>query len=74
MRFQVAISFAGEQRDEARQIAQQLKDAGLNVFFDDDFEAEMWGRDLNDYLTNIYMNESEYSDAHFRGLRQESLD
>jgi hypothetical protein len=60
MRFQVALSFAGEQRDEARQIAQQLKNVGLRVFFDEDFEAEMWGRDLNDYLTNIYLKESEY--------------
>lgn len=56
--FHVAISFAGENRDIAQNMAEQLKDKGVKVFYDNDFQDELWGKDGYTYLSNIYSNRS----------------
>ena len=44
--FEVALSFAGEERKYVEQVAQRLHERGIAVFYDR-FEAEyLWGRDL----------------------------
>lgn len=60
MKYDVAISFAGEQREEAREIAQCLTSAALKVFFDEYHVAELWGRDLYEHLSDIYQNQAQY--------------
>ncbi len=40
MKFDVVISFAGEDRKLARQINEELKTAGISTFFDEDFQAD----------------------------------
>jgi hypothetical protein len=52
--YDVAISFAGEDRSIAEDIARRLDAAGYSVFYDD-FEAErLWGRDLPVELGKVY--------------------
>ena len=58
--YDVALSFAGEQRPYVRQLATALSMHGLSVFFDEFREAEMWGKDLGDYLDLIYRKQSRF--------------
>jgi hypothetical protein len=59
-RFDFAISFAGPQRDIARTIRNELVKKGFKVFFDEDFETEMFGKDGLSYMRKIYSEESRY--------------
>ncbi len=45
--FAVAFSFAGPQRPLAERLANMVRDAGFNVFYDAFYEADLWGKDLN---------------------------
>jgi hypothetical protein len=60
MKYDVTISFAGEERKEARGLAACLKAAGVEVFFDEYQDAELWGEDLYEHLSEIYQNDSRY--------------
>ncbi|MBX3634193.1 MAG: toll/interleukin-1 receptor domain-containing protein [Rubrivivax sp.] len=51
-RYDVALSFAGEDRSQALALATRLQRAGLRVFFDR-FE-ELWGQDLSERLHEVY--------------------
>jgi len=44
-RFDFALSFAGSDRKVAREIRDQLKNAGFSVFIDEDFVYEMIGKE-----------------------------
>lgn len=58
--FDVAISFASEQREYARHLANYLKENNIMVFFDEFEQTEMWGEDGLEYLENIYTKKSDY--------------
>jgi hypothetical protein len=60
MEFDVAISFAGEQRAEARAIADTLTRAGVKVFFDEYEAADLWGKDLYEHLAEVYRRRAQY--------------
>ncbi len=60
MEYDVAISFAGEQRKEARDIAKGLTDAGVKVFFDEYEGAELWGKNLYEHLSEVYKDRAQY--------------
>ncbi|MBF0136043.1 MAG: TIR domain-containing protein [Magnetococcales bacterium] len=60
IRFDIAISFSGNERDFARKIASRLDDNNINVFFDEFYKAELWGEDLYEELGEIYMHRSKY--------------
>src|SRR5215831_9709039 len=59
--FDVAVSFAGEDREFVEEVVAQLKKAGLRVFYDSDHAAEMWGEDLIEYLDDIYRMKARYA-------------
>src|SRR5437773_637467 len=59
-KFDVAISFAGEQRQEAEAIASLLKKAGLSVFYDGYEKASLWGKDLYVHLAEVYQEKAKY--------------
>ncbi len=44
--YDVAISFAGEDRGIAKEIAEGLTKLGIGVFFDQFYQAQLWGKDL----------------------------
>ena len=58
--FDVAISFAGEDRGIANQLAQLLKASGLLIFYDDDERSQLLGENLFEYLIEIYKNQASY--------------
>ena len=58
--FDVALSFAGEQRDYVRQVAERLEGQGIKVFYDEFFESQLWGRNLPNYLKDVYYSKSNY--------------
>lgn len=59
-KYDVVISFAGEDRDVAKTLATALTLRGLTVFYDEYASAELWGKDLYSHLTTVYRDESKY--------------
>ena len=53
-RWDVALSFAGAQRDYVRQVAEALKARGVSCFYDADEQPALWGRFLAEELPAIY--------------------
>ena len=53
-RWDVALSFAGAQREYVDQVAQALKGQGVRCFYDADDEIELWGKYLAEELPVIY--------------------
>ena len=58
--YDVALSFAGEDREYVAKVAAYLKDKGIRVFYDNFEQIDMWGKDLFEYLEKIYRNDSRY--------------
>lgn len=54
--YDVALSFAGEDRAYVERIAKQ----GIKVFYDKFETANLWGKDLYQYLSDIYRNKAEF--------------
>ena len=42
--FDVAISFAGTEREHAQRLAETVRDAGYAVFYDDFYPEQLWGK------------------------------
>lgn len=59
-RYDIAISFAGEDRQVAEEIATLLKLHDISVFYDDFEKAELWGKDLYEYLARIYSKDARH--------------
>jgi len=53
-RWDVALSFAGAQRDYVGQVAEALKARGVRCFYDADEQIELWGKYLAEELPAIY--------------------
>jgi len=59
-KYAVAISFAGEDRAFAEDVAEGLRDAGIEVFYDYFYTAALWGEDLSVKLQEVYNDSSEF--------------
>ncbi|WP_109117125.1 TIR domain-containing protein [Azospirillum sp. TSO22-1] len=53
-KYEVALSFAGEQRHYADRLARSLQARGVSVFYDGFERARLWGRDLAEEFHGIY--------------------
>jgi hypothetical protein len=58
--YDVALSFAGHERDYVREVAHSLKRSGYKIFFDEDEEVSLWGENLIEKLDEIYRKQSRY--------------
>ena len=58
--FDVAISFAGEDREFARELAESLKARKLAVFFDEFEKEKLWGSNLYDHLSKVYTESAKF--------------
>ncbi|MEW6356651.1 MAG: TIR domain-containing protein [Planctomycetota bacterium] len=58
--YDVALSFAGENRGYVEQVAEQLVRIGVTVFYDRFEQVDLWGKDLAEHLGQVYSH-----DAHF---------
>lgn len=59
--YDIALSFAGENRDYVEQVATLLSAAGVKVFYDRFEEANLWGKNLYEYLIEIYRDKAFYT-------------
>ncbi|MGH9891596.1 MAG: toll/interleukin-1 receptor domain-containing protein, partial [bacterium] len=58
--YDVALSFAGENRAYVDEVAELLKKANVTVFYDKYEQVAMWGRDLQEHLAEVYQSKARY--------------
>lgn len=58
--YDVALSFSGEHRSFVREINNRLTQFGIRVFFDEEYQADMWGENLYDYLSAVYRTKARF--------------
>lgn len=56
----VAVSFAGEDRDIVENLKNILNESGYTVFYDFDVQHQLWGIDLRTKLADVYANDAQY--------------
>ena len=59
-RYDVCLSFAGEDRDYVDKVAEELRAAGVRVFYDLYEQVDLWGKDLYVHLNDIYSGAAKY--------------
>jgi hypothetical protein len=57
-KFDVALSFAGEEREYVEKVAASLFRTGINVFYDQYEEVDMWGKNLTTHLESIFSTDT----------------
>jgi TIR domain len=60
VKYDLALSFAGEDRDIARKIADGVLALNYQVFFDEYEKAQLWGADLTAELGRIYGEDARF--------------
>ena len=58
--FDVLLSFAGAERHYARAIHDVATENGLRVFLDEEFQHEIWGKNLVEYLDKTYRERGHF--------------
>jgi hypothetical protein len=58
-RFDIAVSFAGEDREYVSEIVEAVK-GDMEVFYDADYQVEAWGKDGGEYFSDMYQNQARY--------------
>lgn len=58
--FEVCLSFAGEDRARVEKINTRLKAKGISTFYDKDYQADLWGKNLYQHLADIYANKARF--------------
>jgi hypothetical protein len=58
--YDVALSFAGEDRAHAEGLSDLLKQHGVRVFYDRAEQSALWGKDLYQHLSSVYGEQSRY--------------
>lgn len=58
--YHVALSFAGEDRQYADELAELLTAAGYKVFYDRYEQSTLWGQNLYTHLSDIYRNQARF--------------
>lgn len=59
--YDIALSFAGEDRDYVDRVANLLKERGVKVFYDLFEEADLWGKDLYAHLSQVYLKRAHFT-------------
>ncbi len=59
-KYEVALSFAGEDRTYVEKVADALARKGLRVFYDRHEEVELWGKDLYEHLSEVYSKRARF--------------
>ena len=58
MTYQVALSFAGQQRPYVERVAKGLYSVGVKVFYDEFETVTLWGKDGAEYFHEVYANDT----------------
>ncbi len=59
-KYEVVLSFAGEQRSYVERVAKFLKEKGVKVFYDKYEEVTLWGKELTEHLDKVYRGSARY--------------
>lgn len=59
-KYDVCLSFAGEDRPYVDEVARHLSELGVSRFYDTDEQAELWGKNLVEHLDQIYRHDSRF--------------
>ena len=59
-KYDVAFSFAGAQREYVEQVKNKLKEYDISVFYDNDNNVELRGKNLYRYLDDLYSTKARY--------------
>ena len=59
-KYDVALSFAGEDREYAEELTKLLTTDGYLVFYDRYEEATLWGKDLYSHFSSVYKDQAKY--------------
>lgn len=59
-KYDVTLSFAGEERSYVEKIAKILKNQHIKVFYDYFEISNLWGKDLYQYLQSVYKDQAQY--------------
>jgi hypothetical protein len=59
-RYDVTVSFAGEDRPTVEDLVRLLRRNGVRVFYDAWEQADLWGKDLYQHLDSIYRTAARY--------------
>lgn len=60
-KYDVALSFAGEDRVYVEKVAKELRNYDIKVFYDRFEETTLWGKNLYTYLSEIYKEKAHYT-------------
>jgi hypothetical protein len=60
LEYDVALSFAGEDREYVEEVARILKASDVKVFYDKFETVQLWGRNLADHLGDVYGKRSRF--------------
>jgi len=58
--YDIALSFAGEDRDYVEQLAKILESNGIKVHYDRFNQADAWGKNLPEHFDEIYRKQAKY--------------
>jgi hypothetical protein len=58
--YDVALSFAGEDRAIVDKFARLLQEKNIKYFYDESQATELWGKDLISHLSDVYENRAHY--------------
>lgn len=58
--YDIALSFAGEDRSYVRTVAESLRTHNIRIFYDEFELANIWGKNLYEYLDEIYRKKARY--------------
>jgi hypothetical protein len=61
--YDVALSFAGEDRSYVHGIAERLHDHGVRVFYDEFMVVDTWGADLIEMFDEVYRKKARFTVA-----------
>ena len=59
--YDVAVSFAGEDREYVEEFVEKVKDKGYRIFYDQDLMADLWGSNLIDFLQAVYARRARFA-------------
>lgn len=59
--YDVALSFAGSERELAQTLAMRIRTAGYQVFYDAYYPEKLWGKDLAVFFDAIFRTKSRYA-------------
>lgn len=61
MEYDIALSFAGEDREYVEKVADYLRLANVKVFYDKYEQVDLWGKDLYEHLSDVYQNKARFT-------------